>query len=129
MQNEWYEYDEESDVLEIYFDERRPAWTIELTPNIMVSIDRTAQRPVQLTLLDYVELVRLTDDGPQSFPITGLASLPAAERRLVMQLLMAPPLNRWLDVSTVQSLPDSPFTVTHLEPPPQALRALVPVFA
>ena len=69
MQNEWYEYDEESDVLEIYFDERRPAWTIELTPNIMVSIDRTAQRPVQLTLLDYVDLVRLTDDGPQSFPI------------------------------------------------------------
>jgi hypothetical protein len=126
MQTERYAYDEESDVLEIYFDERRPAWTIELTPNIMVSIDRTAQRPVQLTLLDYVELVRLTVDGPQSFPITGLASLPVEERRLVMQVLMAAPLNRWLDVSTVQSLPDSPFTVTHLEPPP---RALVPVFA
>ena len=44
MDGEWYEYDEAGDVLEVYFGERRAAWTIELTPNIMISIDRVAQQ-------------------------------------------------------------------------------------
>ena len=35
----------------------------------------------------------------------------------------------WLDISTVQLLPASPLTVTHLEPPPQALKTLVPMLA
>ncbi|MBE2200700.1 MAG: DUF2283 domain-containing protein [Anaerolinea sp.] len=39
-QTEWYEYDEEGDVLDVYFADRRQAWTIELTPNIMIAIDR-----------------------------------------------------------------------------------------
>jgi hypothetical protein len=129
MCNERYEYDEMGDVLEVYFDEKRPAWTIELTPNIMVSIDRSARRAVQLTLMDYSELVRTTEEGPRSFPIMGLAPMPVEERRLVLEILTSAPVNKWLDVSTVQLLPDSPFTVTHLEPPPAALRELVAVYA
>lgn len=134
MNIERYEYDEEGDVLDVYFTEaqftqRPPVWTIELTPNIMVSIDRAARQPVQLTLMDYTVLVRTTDGGPISFPITGLAGLPNVERQLVLALLTAPPLTHWLDISTVQLLPDSPFTVTHLEPPPQAIKALVPTLA
>lgn len=134
MNVERYEYDEEGDVLDVYFTDaqfaqRPPVWTIELTPNIMISIDRAARQAVQLTLLDYSVLVRITDGGPISFPITGLADLPKAERQLVLTILTAPPVNRWLDISTVQLLPDSPFTVTHLEPPPQALKAVVPMLA
>ncbi|MBX2999418.1 MAG: DUF2283 domain-containing protein [Caldilineaceae bacterium] len=134
MNVERYEYDEEGDVLDVYFTEaqfaqRPPVWTIELTPNIMISIDRAARQAVQLTLLDYSVLVRITDGGPISFPITGLADLPKAERQLVLTILTALPVNRWLDISTVQLLPDSPFTVTHLEPPPQALKSLVPMLA
>lgn len=126
-----YEYDQEGDVLDVYFTDtqfiqRHPVWTIELTPNIMISIDRSAHQPVQLTLIDYSLLTRLEDGGPHSFPITCLADLPKAERQLVLTLLNSPPVNRWLDISTVQLLPDSPFTVTHLEPPPQALKELVP---
>ena len=126
MIGEWYEYDEEGDVLEVYFGERRAAWTIELTPNIMISIDRVAQQAVGLTLLDYTELSRRTAWGPRSFPVTGLAGLPFAERDLVLHLLNTAPINRWLDLSTVQTLPDSPFAVTHLEPPPPAVAALIP---
>lgn len=134
MNIECFEYDEEGDVLDVYFTEahfsqRRPVWTIELTPNIMISIDRAERQAVQLTLMDYSVLVRTTEGGPISFPITGLADLPKAERQLVLAILTAAPVNRWLDISTVQLLPDSPFTVTHLEPPPQSLKALVPVLA
>jgi hypothetical protein len=31
---EQYEYDEVSDLLDVYFGEKRPAWTIELTDHI-----------------------------------------------------------------------------------------------
>ncbi|MEZ4714010.1 MAG: DUF2283 domain-containing protein [Caldilineaceae bacterium] len=134
MNSEQFEYDEEGDVLDVYFTEghftqRPPVWTIELTPNIMISIDRLARQAVQLTLMDYSVLVRMTDGGPISFPITGLADLPKSERQLVLELLTTAPVNQWLDISTVHLLPDSPFTVTHLEPPPPSLKALTPMVA
>lgn len=80
MSEEWYDYDAEGDVLDVYFGERRAVWTIELTPNITISIDRTAQQAVGLTLLDSTELSRRTAWGPRSFPVTGLADLPLDER-------------------------------------------------
>jgi hypothetical protein len=42
----------------------------------------------------------------------------------VTSSLNSAPINRWLDVSDVQTLPDSPFAVTHLAPSLQELRAL-----
>ena len=129
MKTERYEYDEEGDVLDVYFGAKRPAWTIELTPNIMISVDRTNKQAVSLTLIDYTELVRPTIWGARSFPITGLADLPIEERDLVLTILNSPPVNRWLDISAVQMLPDSPFAVTHLEPPPQPVTQLVPQIA
>lgn len=124
-----YEYDEISDMLEVYFAEKRPAWTIEPTPNIMVSIDRSSRQAIQLTLMDYRELVCITEEGPRSFLITGFAPMPTDERRLVLEILTSSPVKEWLDISTVQMLPDSPFMVTHLEPPLPALRDLVAAFA
>ena len=113
---ELYEYDRESDLLEVYFGEKRPAWTIELTDHIMLGLDRTTGHAVSLSLLDYTELSRPTPYGVKSFPLTGLADLPNAERDLVMSALISPPVNKWLDVSVVQTMPDSPFIITHIEP-------------
>jgi hypothetical protein len=119
---EWSEYDDEGDVLDVYFvKERRPSWTIELTPNIIISIDRNTRQPVGLTFLDYTELAKSTPWGPRSFPITGLADLPLAERELVFAVLNSPLIQKWLDISVVEDLPDSPFTVAHLEFPPPEL--------
>jgi hypothetical protein len=129
MKTEQYEYDQEGDVLDVYFGAKRPAWTIELTPNIMISVDRTNEQAVSLTLIDYTELVRPTIWGARSFPITGLADLPIEERDLVLTILNSPPVNSWLDMSAVQMLPDSPFAVTHLEPPPPPITKLVPQLA
>lgn len=124
-----YEYDEVGDVLEVYFTPKRPAWTIELTPNILISIDRTQQVAVSLTLLDYTLLREPTEWGVRSFPITGLANLPLHERKLVLHILNTPPVNQWLDISSVQTLPDSPFAVTHLAAPPAALTNVIPTSA
>ncbi len=124
---EHYEYDAESDVLDVYFGEQRSAWTIELTDNIMLSVDRQTGSAIRLTFLDFTELIRPTALGPRSFPLTGLADLPLAERDLVVKVLTIAPVNAWLDVSSVQTLPDSPFAVTHLEAVPPRVMSLVSV--
>jgi len=126
--NESYQYDAESDVLEVYFGEKRAAWTIELTEHIMLSVDRQSKQAVALLFLDFSLLTKPTPLGARSFPLTGLADLPASERELVVQVLMSPSVKRWLDVSTVYTLPDSPFSVTHLVPPAKPL-AFMPVLA
>src|SRR6187399_1437256 len=94
-----YEYDPEGDVLDVFFGENLPAWTIELTANILISIDRDLQRAVRLTFMDYTALIQPTNWGLRSFPITGLADLPETERDLVIRILNSPPVDRWLDVS------------------------------
>lgn len=113
---EYYEYDEASDLLDVYFGEKRAAWTIELTDHILLSLDRETRQVVSLSFLDFTELIRSTPLGPRSFPLIGLADLPQVERELVVHALTTPPVNRWLDVSVVQTMPDSPFVVTHLAP-------------
>jgi hypothetical protein len=110
-----FEYDREGDVLDLYFGEKRRAWTIELTENITIGIDRQAETVVSLGFLDFSQLARPTDSGPRSFPVTGLAQLTDRERELVFRLITSPPVSKWLDVSTVELLPDSPFAVVHLE--------------
>ena len=128
-QKESYGYDEDGDVLDVFFGSKRPAWTIELTDNIALSVDRDAQQAVSLSFLDFSELVKPTPLGPRSFPLTGLADLPLAERDLVMKVVMSAPVNAWLDVSVVESLPDSPFAVTNLQPLPPQVLSLVAVTA
>jgi hypothetical protein len=125
---ERWTYDDEGDILDVYFGDfagERPAWTLELTDNITLTIDRTTRQALALGFLDFTELVRRTPFGPRSFPITGFADLPLAERDLVLEVLGREPVSRWLDVSTVEQLPDSPFAVTHLEPLPNELARLV----
>jgi hypothetical protein len=118
---ERFDYDREGDVLDVYFGDKRQAWTIELTENITVGIDRQAETVLSLSFLDFSRLARPTASGPRSFPITGLAEIPDRERELVMRLITSPPVTRWLDVSTVETLPDSPFAVAHLEAPAMEL--------
>ncbi|HEX9731972.1 MAG TPA: hypothetical protein VGG06_08275 [Thermoanaerobaculia bacterium] len=125
---ERWAYDDEGDILDVYFDDfagERPVWTLELTDNITISIERATRRALALGFLDFKRLVRRTPFGPRSFPVTGLADLPLAERDLVLEVLGREPVRHWLDVSTVEQLPDSPFAVTHLEPLPSELARLV----
>ena len=113
---EHYEYDEAGDLLDVYCGEKWATWTIELTEHMLLSLDRETEQVVSLSFLDFTELIRPTSFGPRSFPLTGLADLPHVERELMLHALTTPPINKWLDVSVVQTMPDSPFVVTHVEP-------------
>lgn len=110
-----YKYDEIGDVLNIYFGENRRAWTIELTDNIMISVDRHTEEAVSLTLLDFTELIRPAPVGPRSFPLTGLDTLPPDERELVIKVLTTPPVSDLLDVSSVWPPSARPLSLMHLE--------------
>jgi len=125
----YLEYDNEGNVLDVFFAANRPVWTIELTDNIMISIDRSQPKAIRLTLLDFTELIRPTPFGPRSFPLIGLADLPIHERDLVVEILTTPPVSAWLDISSVQTMPDSPFAVAHLEPLPANFLNTLPLAA
>ena len=109
-----FEYDEIGDVLDVYFGENRRAWTVELTDNIMISIDRLTQEAVSLTLLDFTELIRPAPIGPRSFPLSGIDNLLPDELDLVIKVLTTSPVSEVLDVSSVVSLPASPIPVMHM---------------
>ena len=64
---EQYEYDKVSDLLDVYFGEKRAAWTIELTEHILLSLDRATQQVVSLSFLDFTELIRPTPLGHGAF--------------------------------------------------------------
>jgi len=106
---------------------RQPVSTIHKLdpPSRGITIERATRRVLALGFLDFRKLVERTPFGPRSFPITGLADLPLAERDLVLEVLGREPVRHWLDISTVEQLPDSPFAVTHLEPLPSELARLV----
>ena len=126
---ETYDYDAEADVLEVDFGPRRPAWTVELTDNILLSIDRATEQPVSLTLLDYSVMIRPGPFGSLSFPLQRLDALPALERDLVLHSLTHPPVSTWLSLSSVELLPTSPLPVVHVAYVPPDLKHLLPVAA
>jgi hypothetical protein len=80
-----------------------------------MSIDRQTEQAVSLTLMDLSELVCPTSVGPASFPLTGLDTLPADERDLVVKVLTTPPVSDLLDVSSVLSPSAPPLSIMHLE--------------
>lgn len=108
--NEQYEYDRESDLLDVYFGEKRAAWTIELTEHIPLSLDRETGQAVSLSFLDFSELSRPAPLGLKSFPLTGLADLPHVERERVMRALTTnsvkspPGTKNWCSVLNIFNL-------------------------
>lgn len=92
-------YDEEGDILYISFRPGQKAMGVNLTEHILLRFDPETKEAVGLTLLDYSRLVRPTEVGPRSFPVSGLDQLSAELRQTVITLLTTPPVNRFLKVS------------------------------
>lgn len=82
-----YTYDEESDTLSIAFPPAEKATGVELTEHIILHINTTIRRLVRITLLDYSLLVQQTEFGPRTFPLTGLAAVPADLREVIFDIL------------------------------------------
>ena len=113
-------YDEEADILDIFFGENGPATGIELTDYMLLRLNRTEKRAVSLMLRHFSVLSEQTEYGPRSFPLNKLDRLPEDLRELVLQLITSLPVNQFLKLSQVQTSPMEQTAVAFVESQPIA---------
>ena len=95
-----FNYDEVSDTLYVSFAPGEQATGIELTPHILLRLNKQERRAVGLTFLEYSLLAQKTDMGPRSFPLTGLIELSDELREIVLEILQCPPVSELLLLSS-----------------------------
>jgi hypothetical protein len=100
-------YEQTGDVLEIVFRGVEATCAIELTDNILLRFHREQGQAAGLTILDFSVLAAPAELGPRSFALTGLDDLPDDLRETVARIITAPPVNRFLKVSTFYLAPTS----------------------
>ena len=93
-------YDEISDTLYISFAPGEQATGIELTPHILLRLNKQEHKAVGLTFLEYSLLAQKTGMGPRSFPLTGLTELSEDLREIVLDILQRPPVSDVLLLSS-----------------------------
>ena len=95
-----FNYNEISDTLYISFAPGEPATGIELTPHILLRLNKQEREAVGLTFLEYSVLAQKTDMGPRSFPLIGLTELSEELRDIVVDILQRPPVSDVLLLSS-----------------------------
>jgi hypothetical protein len=111
-------YDQEADILEIFFGENEPATGVELTDHILLRLNRPTKRAISLLLLDFSILAERTEYGPRSYSLDNLDKLPEDLRELVLQLVTSLPVSQFLKVSHFQASPTKRVPLTYVESPP-----------
>ena len=100
MKKPIFNYDEISDTLYVSFEPGEKATGIELNEHILLRININERRAIGLTFLEYSLLAQKTEVGPRSFPLTGLSELSEELREIVLYILLCPPVNDILSLST-----------------------------
>ncbi len=116
-------YDEEADILEIFFGENSPATGIELTEQMILRVDQRQKRALSLMLLHFSILSEQTEYGPRSFPLDKLERLPDELRELVLRLLTSLPVSQFLKLSQFQISPKEQMPMAYVESQPMAVYA------
>lgn len=111
-------YDQEADILEIFFGDNVPATGIELTDHIVLRVDRKRQRAVSLLLLDFSILTERTVYGPRNFPLNNLDEAPADLQELAIRLITSLPVNQFLKISHFQFSPVEQIPSAYVETQP-----------
>ncbi len=109
-------YDEEGDMLDIFFGKNEPATGIELTDQILLRLNRATGRAVSLTILHFSILAEQTEYGPRSYPLDNLSQLPLDLRELVLRTLTTAPVNHFLKLSHFHAYPTKRVPLTYVEP-------------
>ena len=108
-------YDQEADMLEIFFAENEPATGIELTDHIILRFNRQTRRAVSLVLLHFSILTEHTEFGPRSYPVDKLDQISEEWRESVVRTVTSPPVNQFLKFSHFQASPTVRRPVTYVE--------------
>ena len=109
-------YNEDDDMLDIFFGENEPATGIELTDHILLRINRTTGRAVSLTIRHFSILTERTEYGPRSFPLENLDEMPDDLRELTIRIVTTTPVNQFLKLSHFQASPTQRVALTYVEP-------------
>jgi len=109
-------YDENEDILDIFFGENKLATGIELTEHILLRLELATGLAVSLTLLHFSILTEQTEYGPRSYPLDKLEELPENIRELVIRALTTAPVNQFLKISHFQESPTKRVPFTYVEP-------------
>lgn len=100
-----WSYDTEGDFLEVFFHETSAPSTVELADGVYLRFDRRRQRPLSLGFVAATPLTQQHEFGPPLLTLTGLKRLPEPERKLVLRLLLSPPVNTILKVYSFRPTP------------------------
>ena len=111
-------YDQEADILEIFFGENEPATGVDLTDYIILRLNKKTKRAISLMLLHFSILTERTEYGPRSYPLDRLDELPEDLRELVLQLVTSMPVSQFLKMSHFQASPMERVPLTYVESQP-----------
>ena len=111
-------YDQEADILEVFFAQNEPATGVELTDHIILRLNKQTQRAISLMLLHFSILTERTEYGPRSYPLDKLDEIPEDLRRLVLQLLTSMPVSQFVKLSHFQASPTKQIPFTYVESQP-----------
>jgi len=115
-----FNYDEVSDTLYVSFAPGEEATGIELNDHILLRVNKAECRAVGLTFFEYSLLAQRTEVGPRSFPLTGLAQLSDELRRVVLDIVLRPPVSDILSLSAYTPSSVETIPITLLQPLPSA---------
>ena len=108
-------FDQEADILEIFFGVNESATGIDLTDHIVLRLNQQTKRAMSLLLVDFAILAERTEYGPRSYPLETLNGLPEDLRELVLQLITSMPVSPFLQVSHLQVSPTERVPLTYVE--------------
>ena len=111
-------YDEMSDTVYVSFEPGTKATGIELNEHILLRINKKKRNAVGLTFFEYSLLAQKTELGPRSFALTGLSELSGDLRRIVLDILLSPPVSDILSVSAFTPSMVETIPITFLQPLP-----------
>ena len=95
----WYEYDRNSDLLEIIFRPAEATCAVELTESIVLRFDWDNNEPLSLSLLSISKLLQPAEDGDLFFQLLR-EEWPTEAQSKVWSMLRQPPLNEFLKLSS-----------------------------
>ncbi len=113
-----FDYDQEADILEIFFGENEPATGVELTDYIVLRLNKQTRRAISLLLLHFSILTECTEYGPRSYPLDKLDEVPEDLRELILHLVTSMPVSQFVKLSHFQASPTEQIPFTYVESQP-----------
>lgn len=111
-------YDEPADVLYMSFAPGKDGTGLDLNDYILLRVDKRNRRAVGLTLIGFSLLPNGHDGRPRTLPLTGFEELSPELRQLAIEVVQAPPINKYLTItpcspSGAQAIPSVTVNTEH----------------